>query len=231
MWQRLAKALFLNIRKDLPAGDPTKVNFRFYVVQAPSKWKEALHDAASTAGGVIYVPDNALAMLDNEAQLAALLSNCIAVTLEKQFYVHRTRGKIQNDIAWAGALTGLEGLPLTIGNNIAASRLTLQINELASRIGLRYMLASGYDIREAPFAWMAAANEKVENPLLEGDVLPPLARSVMSDLYYDYGSVDYSKLTAGRNSYQKMLAELRAAAPKLPKSKNYPDGGKEVAKR
>ena len=147
--------------------------------------------------------------------------------MEKQFYVHRTRGKVQNGIAWAVALdfvpapAGLVGLPLGIGNTIEASRFMLQMDEQASRIGLRYMVNSGYDIREAPFAWTVAANKRVEDPLpQEGDVLSPLARSVLSDLYFHYASTDYSHLKTNREAYQQMLAELRTAAPKLPKPKN-----------
>jgi hypothetical protein len=174
-----------------------------------------------------------LAVLDNEAQLAALLSNTIAAVLEKNFYMHRGRAKAQNGMAWASDFAGLYGLPVSVGNSIAASRFGLQMNEQASRIGLRYMLRNGYDLREAPFAWTVAANKNANNPLpinddpsalanaIENGTLPALARSVMNDLYLDYASADYSQLKTNRDAYQQMLRELRAAAPKLPKSKNY----------
>jgi hypothetical protein len=45
----------------------------------------------------------------------------------------------------------------------------------------------------------------------------------MGDLYYDYASTDYPRLKTNREDYHKMLAELRAVAPKLPKPKNHPE--------
>jgi hypothetical protein len=232
---RVGESLVPLYQRELPASDPTKVNFRFYVVEKPSKLKETLSDACSTPGGVIYIPDNVLAVLDNEAQLAALLSNSIATVLEKHAYIHRDRAKAQNGIAWASAFTGLYGLPANVGNSAASSRFNLQMNEQASRIGLRYLLREGYDLREDPFAWTVAANENADNPLpIRGDPvavvhgvmdvgLSALAHSVMDDVYLDYASTDYSHLKINRDAYQQMLRELRAAAPKLPKSKNYPE--------
>lgn len=219
----VGEGLIPQYQKDLPASDPSKIHFRFYVVEKPSRWKETLNDASAGPGGIIVVPDNVLAALNNEAQLAAILSNCIAATLGKQEYAHHARTKIQNVVGLASNFPGLYGLPIGIGDAVAEQKLLLEMNERASRIGLRYMLRAGYDIREAPFAWRMAANEKVENPWREGNMPSPLTRSVMGDLYFNYASTDYSRLKTDREAYQKMLAELRAAAPELPKPKNHPE--------
>jgi hypothetical protein len=178
---RVGKSLIPQYQKDLPDSDPTKINFRFYVIQRPSKWKESFTDAfscsngimddvVSCSNGIMIVSDNVLASLDNEAQLAALLSNAIAATLDKTLYVHRTRLKTQNNLGWVGmaTITGYAGAPLVIGDAIATRNLMLDINKQASRIGLRSMLQNGYDIREDPFAWTVAANQQVRNPLDTG---------------------------------------------------------------
>jgi hypothetical protein len=219
---KVGEGLIPQYQKDLPAGDPAKINFRFYVVERPSRWKEVLDDASSLPGGVIIVPDNVLAALDNEAQLAALLSNCIAVTLEEQLYAHRARLKAQNVMAWAGVIPSLYGFPLSFGNGIAADRFQQQMNEQASRIGLRYMVRDGYDICEAPFAWSAAANKQAENPRTSSYFPTTFESNVLGDLYLDYAPQDCSHLKTGREAYQRMLSELRADAPKLPKPKNNP---------
>jgi hypothetical protein len=220
---RVGEGLIPQYQKDLPASDPAKINFRFYVVEKPSRWKEVLNDASATPGGIIIVPDNVLAALDNEAQLAAILSNCIAITLDKQLFVHRARLKTQNIVGWASDFAGFYGLPVGIGDGIAAGKLAVQMNKRASRIGLRYMLSAGYDIRVAPFAWTVAANNKAHNPREAGLLPSGLTQSLMGDLYYDYASTDYSRLKTNREDYRKMLAELRAVAPKLPKPKNHPE--------
>jgi hypothetical protein len=214
-------------QRDLPASDPAKINFRFYVIQRPSKWKETFKDAGATPGGLILVPDNVLAALDNEAQLAAILSNCIAATLEKQIYAHRARIETQKVIGWAGTGVGLFGgvagladAPLQIGDSIAAHNLMLQMNEKASRIGLRYMIQNGYDIREAPYTWTVAANHRVENPQAKYDIPEPLVQSLMNDVRLNYDGTNFGSLKTDRDPYQQMLTQLRSAAPKLPKPKN-----------
>ena len=213
-------------QKSLPASDPAKIDFQFYVVQQPSKWKEALwagaiNEASATAGGLVFLPDTVLAVMDNEAQLAALLSNCIAVTLERQYYAHRTRMSAQRDLTWVGMFPTIYALPLNVGNKIAINNLMLHINEQASRIGLRYMLQNGYDIREAPFAWTVAANQKANNPHAPDNIPPLLVQSLMSGLRLDYDGIDYASLKANREAYQQMLAQLRAEAAYLPKPKNH----------
>lgn len=218
---RVGQSLIPQYQKDLPASDLSKINFRFYVVERPSRWKEVRNDASASAGGVVIVPDNVLAVLDNEAQLAALLSNCIATTLDKQIYLHRGREKTQTALGLASDFAGLYGLPVGIGNGIAAKRLLLQINEHASRTGLRYMLHTGYDLREAPFAWTAAANNRIDNPEPVGVLPSSLTQSVMADLYFNYASTDYSRHRKNREAYHAMLGELKSAAHKLPKPKNY----------
>jgi len=224
---KVGESLIPQYQKNLPASDSTKINFRFYVVERPSRWKEVLNDASATDGGVIVIPDNVLAALDNEAQLAAVLSNCIGATLEKQSYVHRTRLALHNDLSWA-MMGGLYGSSVAIPNAIEANRLMQQLNEQASRIGLRYMLDAGYDIREAPFAWRAAANKDAENPQ-PGDYTPSsFEQSVMSDLYFNYASIDYSRLKTNREAYQRMVADLRRDDPKLPKAKHRSENLKEA---
>lgn len=222
---RIGQSLIPQYQKDLSASDPSKINFRFYVVERPSRWKKVMNDASATAGGVVIIPDSVLSVLDNEAQLAALLSNCIATTLDKQIYLHRGRLRAQAIIGNTSipillfAPVGL-AVPTLVGDGIAAHKLALQMNERASRTGLRYMLHAGYDLREAPFAWTVAANKRIENPVAVGVLPPALVQSVMADLYFNYASTDYSRLTTNRDAYHGILAELRSAAPKLPKPKN-----------
>jgi hypothetical protein len=219
---RVGESLIPQYQKDLSASDPSKIDFRFYVVEKPSGWKETLDDAIATPGGVVIVPDNVLSALDNEAQVATILSNCIATTLAKQAYAHHARANAQNIVGLASGIAGVYGLPIGVGNGIAANRLVLHMYERSSRIALRYMLNAGYDIREAPFAWRVAANKELKNPWPVKADPSDLTQDLIGDLYFVYASMDYSQLKKNREAYHKMLAELRSVAPRLPKSKNYP---------
>ncbi len=81
------------------------------------------------------------------------------------------------------------------------------------------MLNSGYDIREAPFAWSIARSKIVANPIqINGRKQSPAQFSWYTAYAFDYISkyysdVDYSKLKKGEAEYQQFLDELRKADP------------------
>ncbi|MFT4112410.1 DUF5666 domain-containing protein [Silvibacterium sp.] len=220
----VGQGLIPQFEKNLADGDPVKINFRFYVIHRSAKQKDALNDVSSSPDGVIAVPDNVLASLQNEAQLAALLSNGIASAIERELYHHLEAAKMHRELKWTGVILagGYFGSPLLIANSIAYSELQLHMNEEASRIGLQYMLTAGYDIREAPFAWTAAANRRIENPWPDGDPISPLTESLEAALRSQYATLDYSTLKTNADAYQQMLASLRADNPDLKQAKNHP---------
>ena len=217
----VGEKLIPEYQKNLPDGDLGAIKFRFYVVGHHTRWKESLHDAVAMPGGSIIIPDNVLATLNNEAQLAALLSNCIAVTLEKQLYAHRTQSEVKKYAGTAADMAVL-GVPAGIALSIWSGKaLEPDRNKQTVRIGMRYMLHAGYDIREAPFAWDAAANHDAQNPRSGDYILSSFEQSVLGDLYFYYTSIDYSRLKANRSAYRQMLATLQKDDPKLPKAKNH----------
>ena len=100
---KLGTSLIPQYQKDLPESDATKVHFRFYIVQTvgttfndemrnsdglsvllrPS-WDEAV---VALPSGQIFVPENMLADVDNEAELAAIFSHAITSVLQKHSYI------------------------------------------------------------------------------------------------------------------------------------------------
>lgn len=220
---QVGESLIPAYQKELPSSDPSKIHFRFYVVEKTSVLGVHLADCeAFPPSGIIVVPDSVLSVLDNDAQLAALLSNCIAITLNDQVLAQLGRLKKMGYIGIASEFGGLFGLPVLIPDAIAAHRLGLRMNERASRVGLRYMLHAGYDIREAPFAWTVAKNQKAANPQTAYRAQSALTQSLMAVLYSDYASTDYASLKTNRAAYQQMLTQLRSVTHKLPKPKNPP---------
>jgi len=96
-------------------------------------------------------------------------------------------------------------------------------NEQALRIGIRQMYLSGYDIREAPFAWAAAQGNPVNNPVIDSKhpdkEIPWYAAYAFNYISQYYKDVDYSKLKRGRAEYRQFLQELYKADPSLTRSK------------
>lgn len=176
-------------QKYLPDTDPTRIHFRFFVVQPfvatgtnflvdtdgalpyykfmrrviynSPILKAMVKDVVAMPNGLILVPDSAFASLRNRAQLAALLSYAIASVLQKQAY-----------LAWplitAPHTKYVNGIPEGPDGADGIGQFWTMQNEQVLRVGLRQMLHAGYDLREAPFAWSAGLGKPIENPVASG---------------------------------------------------------------
>lgn len=141
---RVGMGLVPIYQKSLPDSDTTKIHFQFYVVRlfhAPfasglvdingvlpySDGTEGFEyhnpaiftqvkDVIGLPMGIILIPDQALASLQNEAQLAALLSCSVTSVLQKQAYLAQHHS-----------------------NGFYFVALWLRLNEQALRIGIRQM--------------------------------------------------------------------------------------------
>lgn len=219
----LGSSLIPEYQKALLEEDKTKVDFRFYVVQGEQPlqddemetvdgvgaWSQKRLEAGAVAfpNGIILLPDGMLAKIGNEAQLAAILSDLITTVLQKQGYIGRR--------AWSDS--GLwEDLIDQGQQNNPSIILPLFRSEQTLRIGIRQMYLAGYDIREAPIAWAAAAG-KPTNPFLKTkknpSVIPWYTTYAFDYISRFYSDVDYSKLKSGEKEYARFLDELRMADP------------------
>ena len=235
---RIGMGLVPQYQKDLPDSDTTKIHFHFYVVRSyqtpfasglvdingvlpqidetggfeyhnPPIFTQ-VKDVIALPMGIILIPDRVLASLNNEAQLAAVLSGAIASVLQKQAYFSQGHG--------GGSYFFL---------------LWLRFNQQALRLGIRQMYLAGYDIREAPFAWAVAQGKPVNNPMIGSNhhnpiiphrnpLIPWYAAYAFNYISHYYQDVDYSKLKRGEKEYQQFLQELYKADPSLPRPKSPP---------
>ena len=87
----------------------------------------------------------------------------------------------------------------------------------ALRIGIRQLYLAGYDVREAPFAWLVASGKPVPNPIIgtgdPGSVVPWYTAYAFDYISRYYSDVDYGKLKRGEKEYAAFLDELRKADP------------------
>lgn len=233
----LGVSLVPEYQKEISSGDPTKVNFHFYVVR-PFLYAEKTHfvsvdgrlpksayralirdkynapklnalvtSVIAMPDGKVLIPDVLLARMQNQAQVAALLSYAITSILQKQGYD-----------AW----------PITRPHLMTSSAENYLFYTLRSedeqllRIGIREMYLAGYDIREAPFAWAVAQGKPVDNPVIDSKhpdkEIPRYAAYAFNYISQYYKDVDYSKLKRGRAEYQQFLQELYKADPSLPQA-------------
>lgn len=137
----------------LPAGSKgTKkaLEFRFFVIEDPSI------NAAALPDGTVLVNTALLAAVENEAQLAFVLSHEISHVLQVHYWreVHETRPqRISLLIAGiaAGAFIGDLGLFMAeLGMISVINGHQRELENQADRLGLQNVIEHGYDPRPAP---------------------------------------------------------------------------------
>ena len=217
---KLGESLIPQYEKELPESNTTKIYFRFYVVRPNSAEINAemnkisgtpmtLRPSANEGivalpNGLILVPESTLAGINNEAQVASILSYAITSVLQKHSYI--TRYARPSNMS---------------GTDFSSFVWDLSKSEQSLRIGIRQMYLAGYDIREAPFAWAVAQGKPVNNPVIDSKhpdkEIPWYAAYAFNYISQYYQNVDYSKLKRGRAEYQQFLKELYKADPSLPR--------------
>ena len=199
-------------QRKLPDSDPAKIHFRFYILEK----SKGLDKTLSNDAGTVLIPSQVIAKLQNEAQLASLLSADIAGALEKDAYRSRTHKHAQEaiDIALLPAPLGLAaGDPI---NNAAFSAgYWTPLMEHESRVGLRYVIAAGYDPREAPIALQRISERHPDGAT--DKPLPSLANYVDAELGFDYMTMDFASLRKGEDEFASLRNMTLAADPKLQK--------------
>jgi hypothetical protein len=160
--ERIGMNLVPEYQKSLPASDPTKINFRFQLVDGKHRV-----DAMTLASGTILVPREIVERLPDDSQLAALLADHIAGAIEKEAYRQRAiRRKVTGlEIAGAAAnaalpfslATGLAGSVVSMTAGGARNGVQAQAEEQSGRVSLGLMHDAGYDITQAPEAWWTLA--------------------------------------------------------------------------
>jgi hypothetical protein len=131
-------------------GTRRSIEFRFFVVEDPEI------NAASLPDGTLLINTGLLGALENEAQLAFVLSHEMAHVLQVHYRreVEETRGsRIGLTIAGlaAGAFIGNAGVFMSqIGIASVVNGHQRELENQADRLGLQNVIEHGYDPREAP---------------------------------------------------------------------------------
>jgi predicted Zn-dependent protease len=131
-------------------GTSKALEFRFFVVEDSSI------NAASLPDGTLLINTALLGAIQNEAQLAFVLSHEIAHVLQVHYWreVHETRGQrvglIIAGLA-AGAFIGDLGTFMAgLGIASVVNGHQRELENQADRLGLQNVIEHGYDAREAP---------------------------------------------------------------------------------
>ena len=145
----IGRKLIPAFQQQLPATDPTRIDFRFQLVDDPK-----FHNILTSPGGIIQVPATLLPPLETDDELAAILSAAVAEVLEKQQFraIPANRLRTAADIASVAGGLGTFGITsMIVSKNAEIAERHQQ--EQSTRTGLAFLQDAGYDPTKAPLAW------------------------------------------------------------------------------
>jgi hypothetical protein len=198
---RIGMSLVPAYQKQLPANDPSKIKFFFYAIDDPR------HELHSSSDGRVLVTGQVAARFKSDDQLAAVLADGIARSLQEQTPVviqfNRTRLTEAAELAGVAALGG--GMAATI---VMGAEQSAVLNAQRARMALQLMAEAGYDPWQAPEAWRLAGPFKLPKDISK------LKYPAQSRQEFDILHLMYGKPAA--TSEAKVISLTHSGADKKP---------------
>jgi Zn-dependent protease with chaperone function len=211
----LGRRLIPSYQAELTAGDPNKIPFQFHVVID----KQA--NAFATPNGIVVVNSGLIELLENEAQLAAVLGHEIAHATHEHTWRRQEfhKGK-RLAISLAGALAAGYGLGsladiATMVNAAIVSGHSRSLENQSDRVGLQYLVNAGYDPRQAPAVWKLMAKQygvQSTDFFWSSHENQATRRSyLMNEIKNNYRDLDFGGLRTNTEEYSRIKAAVIAA--------------------
>ncbi len=177
--QRIGQSLIPAWQRALPESDPTKIHFRFQVID-----EKHFKDAVTLPNGIIVVPHQVIDRLENDTQVATVLADNIASAIEKQGFRAMPAMQTMSAAQIAGTAGGLLvpglGVATSVVNYSVVKHLLTMAEQQSGRVSLAYLHDAGFDITQAPRTWWLLAT-KPSKPLAQAS-LPPRAANLFAEL-------------------------------------------------
>jgi len=153
--RRIGMNLVPAYQRRLPENDPSKIHFEFIAV------KNNTRDIESSTEGIILVPEQLAARFKNDDQLAAVMADAVAYSLQQGmpmvFQMNR------NNLEWAGVVAASNLVPFAglATSSVYTYEIEKALKEQRWRVALELIADAGYDPWQAPEAWRLAAPGKL----------------------------------------------------------------------
>lgn len=180
--QRVGSKLVPGIyQRDLSGGAARRLSFQFYLVENRG------FNAHAFPNGVVIVNKGVMRVLANEAQLAAVLGHEIAHTTHE----HAIRD-LQHSKG-GGPANGEKGYTAASKGDPPGNGYSRSLENQADRMGLEYMVAAGYDAREAAEVWRQVASTPGDTKSLWTSRDDSLSRRsyLLAELHNNYSRIDF----------------------------------------
>ncbi|HVP44714.1 MAG TPA: M48 family metalloprotease [Terriglobales bacterium] len=221
--QELGHSLVPLYQRAMPESDPSKIPFRFFLVEN----KEP--NAFALANGTVVVNSGLFDILESEAQLASVLSHEIAHAIQRHAWRQQQYHK---GARTAMKIAGILGSAATGDSAIASATQLIDtaikkgysrsLENQADRLGLQYMYEAGYDIREAPRVWQLMTQkygDKSSSFWSDHDNNTTRRSYLMAEIRNNYADADYSKLQKGSFSLTPVTEKIHDPSGKKVKVK------------
>jgi hypothetical protein len=157
--EALGTRLIPAFQRMLSNDDPTKINFRFQLVD-----QKRLRDGLALPSGIILVPYQVVQRLQNDTQLATVLADGIATAMEKEGLRELPTKERMKALQIAGTAGGffVPGLGFITGfaNHAVKNNMDRHAEVQSGRVSLGLLYDAGFDITQAPVAWWLLASTK-----------------------------------------------------------------------
>jgi Zn-dependent protease with chaperone function len=213
--ERIGESIIPPAQRDLPAGDPLKIPFHFYLIQDKS------FNASAYPNGVVIVHSGLFDVLENESQLAFVLSHEVTHATEKHTWrQHEYHKKALTALKIGGMVgAGFGGRGVVDITNLIEGAIrngyARSLENQADRVGLENMLAAGYDIREGPRTWKVVAKkygDRATNLFWDNHDNNTTRRSyLMAELRNNYSDADYSLLKKDSDDFHHVVEFVQQA--------------------
>jgi hypothetical protein len=186
---KIGYSLVPSYQRAMPDAELTKIPFQFFVIERSEPFVFALPN------GRVVVSSGLFEVLENEAQLVALMARQIAHIVQK----HNLR-------QWEESTQ--KRFSLVLGRAGSYS----QVNHVqADRLSLEYMLLAGYDLRESTRAWkLLGAKSQTDD-----EVAITRRSSLMIALKDTYSQIDMNGLRKNEEEFRQIQKRVREAVIEL----------------
>jgi len=210
----LGWSLVPEYQRVLPDSNPQKIHFQFRVVQAKGL------NAGSYPMGMIIVHSDVFRVLENEAQLAAVLAHEIAHATQEHIFRQIQHNKKRRTALRIGSLVaagmGYYSISkiLSMVNTAMVRGYERTLENQSDRLALQYMGDAGYDIREAPRVWKLVAKTEGDGPTFywsSHDSAAERRSYMMVTIRNSFFGLNVSSLKRNEDLFQQMAQLVKQA--------------------
>jgi hypothetical protein len=145
---RIGMALVPVYQREMADDDPSKIHFRFFAID-----DNKLRGNVTLLDGAVLVSKQSIERLSSDDQLAAVIADGVAYSLQRQAAEHVKMNRVAWGAAIADAFVPGVGSAVMLAGGMSGVKSETILQQERFRISLALMRDAGFDPWQAPEAW------------------------------------------------------------------------------